>query len=256
MEDRILKKMLTYIVLCFELIIVSCNNHNEVQEEWSYFHTHDMDVFYIEKQKQIYSYSFYRLKDNKSFAISETIDITCFNGYLPSQLQNDIKHKLIVTNQNYGFPELSSCLAYASKIYNIDSLSSISCWTVDFPRAAIYISENLEKYTCRTGYREKLEKLFKEPITDNLINEINKVERNYRKEIESRIKETNMEKEMNNILSSFKLKVEKIKVAPEAHTICNDKKFFIEHLNDTTNLAIPDSILYVPIVISINNMNK
>ena len=65
-----------------------------------------------------------------------------------------------------------------------------------------------------------------------------------------------MKEEMNGILKPFNLKVDRIEVDPEGLLFYQSKKFFIEHLTDTTNISVPDSILYVPLVISINNMNK
>ena len=111
----------------------------------------------------------------------------------------------------------------------MDSLSSIICWTADFSRAAIYISEKFTKNPDKTNYRTQIAKL---------------------------IKGTGMKEEMNGILKPFNLKVDRIEVDPEGLLFYQSKKFFIEHLTDTTNISVPDSILYVPLVISINNMNK
>ena len=65
------------------------------------------------------------------------------------------------------------------------------------------------------------------------------------------IKETDMDKEMNVSLNPFNLKVDRIDVAPEGLLFYQSKNFFMEHLTDTTNMTVPDSILYVPLEISV-----
>lgn len=228
MEDNFLTRgcILCLLLLGISLLTTCSVKTEDSARKWCILNVKKgVDVFYTNDDATTSSSCcvFIAKRDSECFNIRLSEDIEQYSQFLPVKYKSRLKAEKHLTKPT-GEELLSllrSCCQYSSAYYNFDSLSTITCSSLDFPELAIAI-------TAKYKNDKDLDRLIKEVWSYSETKD-----------------------DIEAILKEYNVTVIDIQKQPEGYCLYTSKRNLLDNYTIDNEMNIQDRILFVPLVLSI-----